>query len=703
MAGMQGYGKAFANSVYPMIRNFGRMMVLKDPELHFSRQKFEKFHQKAFTGETMKPLIGALDKVVRYGTQDALSLAGPMEFAFNQAGKLMRTFQNVYGTFDEFNKQVASNFEKHYQAQLQVDQAGLGHVESKAMMDDLLAHPPAEIRAMAEQFADMVAFTERLEKSEGFRVFVDNYPALRVIFPFIRSQASMFNSFLANTPVGPLITPSANAMWKKGGAQKQIALAQASLGWMVLLSVWEGWSAGRITGDPLRSMPNDELKRLRQPNSILAKGDSWVVQAMNNLPSDKSISGKVIHVDDADTATVQDANGTLHEIRFKNVNADEKNQLLGPAATQKLKDMVLGKNVTVEWKTKGHFGRIIGNVIHDGKSINKAIIDEAEGAHFKPDPGKYVSYAPFEPFSTHISLLVNMFETVQRIDDPENTRNILQILAEDVGSNLLNRQYFNGVFQIIDAMNTGGDKIIENLGSALIPRIAKDVSDTFAGKRRDLTTFDPETTPTHLWFKRMYAQLAALDPRYRQDIPQFDGYGIEEGVRAPTTIGSFWNTPRVKAQAARNDSTVFQEFLMNSFHRGQFTAEISFGGATVKLNAEQFVEYQRNMSEAKMTSIYGQEQEFMVAMRDLVVSKAYQDAESNIGPKGERYFMLQGVYDSYKQRAGLLVLDNHEELIVKLEEDIELQRAALEKDQLPLNLPRDIKVLLGSQFAGGSP
>lgn len=299
---------------------------------------------------------------------------------------------------------------------------------------------------------------------------------------------------------------------------------------------------------------------------------------MNNLPSDKSIAGKVIHVDDADTATVQDANGTLHEIRFKNVNADEKNQRLGPAATAKLKNMILGKNVTVEWKTKGHFGRIIGNVIHDGKSINKAIIDEAEGARFKPDAGKYISYSALEPFATNISLIVNTLEAVQRIDDPENTRHLLQILAEDVGSNLLNRQYFNGVFQIIDAMNTGGDDIVENLADALIPKIAKDISNTFAGRKRDLKTFDPNLAPTHLWFKQRYAQIAALDPRYREDIPQFDGYGIEAGVRPPVTIGSFWNVPRVRSADARNDSSVFQEFLMNGFHRGQFEPKISFGG-----------------------------------------------------------------------------------------------------------------------------
>ena len=699
MAGMQGYGKAFANSVYPMIRNLARIGILKDPELHFSRQKFEKFHQKALTGEVMRPLIESLDKAVRYGTQDAISLAGPMEFAFNALGNIMRSFQNVYGTFDEFNKQVASNFEKHYQAQLHVDRAGLGPIESKEMMEELLRKTPKEITEMSEQFADMVAFTEKLEKSEGFRVWVDNYPGLRVIFPFIRSQASMFDSFLANSPVAPLFSPKFKSMYEAGGAQRQIAIAQTALGWMVLQQVWSGWSAGRITGDSGRGLPLDELRRVgHQSNSILASGDSWVVRTMNNLPSDKSIAGKVIHVDDADTATVQDANGTLHEIRFKNVNADEKNQRLGPAATAKLKNMILGKNVTVEWKTKGHFGRIIGNVIHDGKSINKAIIDEAEGARFKPDAGKYISYSALEPFATNISLIVNTLEAVQRIDDPENTRHLLQILAEDVGSNLLNRQYFNGVFQIIDAMNTGGDDIVENLADALIPKIAKDISNTFAGRKRDLKTFDPNLAPTHLWFKQRYAQIAALDPRYREDIPQFDGYGIEAGVRPPVTIGSFWNVPRVRSADARNDSSVFQEFLMNGFHRGQFEPKISFGGGTVDLNAEQFVEYQRNMQKATATSIDGQEQEFMIAMRDLVLSKAYQDADNKIGPDGQRYAMLKGVYDFYKQRAGLLVLDKHEDLIVKLEEDIQNQKDALENDKLPMNLPNDIKVLLESQL-----
>ena len=88
----------------------------------------------------------------------------------------------------------------------------------------------------------------------------------------------------------------------------------------------------------------------------------------------------------------------------------------------------------------------------------------------------------------------------------------------------------------------------------------------------------------------------------------------------------------------------------------------------------------------------------MIAMRDLVLSKAYQDADNKIGPDGQRYAMLKGVYDFYKQRAGLLVLDKHEDLIVKLEEDIQNQKDALENDKLPMNLPNDIKVLLESQL-----
>lgn len=38
-------------------------------------------------------------------------------------------------------------------------------------------------------------------------------------------------------------------MYEAGGAQRQIAIAQTALGWMVLQQVWSGWSAGRITGD----------------------------------------------------------------------------------------------------------------------------------------------------------------------------------------------------------------------------------------------------------------------------------------------------------------------------------------------------------------------------------------------------------------------------------------------------------------------
>lgn len=699
MAGMQGYGKAFANSLFPLVRNMAKTMALKDPDVSFSSQKFEKYFQKSITGEVMRPLISAVDKGVRFATQDAFSMQSPMEYAVDFAGKLVRMFQNAHATADEFNKQVASNFEKYYRAQIRVDAAGLDRAESKEMFAELIKNTPADIRAMSTQFAEMVTFTGKLEKSESFRAFVDSYPALRMIFPFVRSGAGMLDSFVANTPVGPFISPEAKAMWDKGGADREVALGQAMLGLMTVWQVYEMWGAGKINGDPGRDAPRAEMGRVgRIPNSVLVGKDSWVSKMLDSpFATDKSISGRVIHVDDGDTATVQDANGTLHEIRFQNVDADEKNQRLGPNATAKLKHMVLGKNVTVEWRTKGHFGRIIGNVIRDGKSINKAIIEEAEGVKFKPDHGNYVSHETLGPLSTHISMIVNTLEAFQRVGDPENTRNIMQILAEDVGSNLLDRQYFSGMFTLIDAANSGADDVVGRVTKALIPRIASQAVNTTAGVKRDLNTFDPELTPTALWRKQFMAQLEALDPRYRQDIPQFDGYGNEAGTRVPASIGSYWNWPKTRPHHVRNDASVYDQYLANGFHKGQLTPSITYKKATVELNAEQFVDYQRNLGSAKLPVLGGSPQELTVAMRDLIVSEAYQDADTTYGPKGIKHQMLESVYSAFKAHAALLTLDKYPELQEGLEADIAEQVKALETDNVPQNLPNDIKKLLESQ------
>jgi len=60
-------------------------------------------------------------------------------------------------------------------------------------------------------------------------------------------------------------------------------------------------------------------------------------------------------------------------VRLANVNAPEKNQRGGTAATNALKSLIKGKEVTVDTKARDVYGRTVANVKVGAKSVNRAM------------------------------------------------------------------------------------------------------------------------------------------------------------------------------------------------------------------------------------------------------------------------------------------------------------------------------------------
>ncbi|MEL4177628.1 thermonuclease family protein [Roseateles sp. PN1] len=78
---------------------------------------------------------------------------------------------------------------------------------------------------------------------------------------------------------------------------------------------------------------------------------------------DKQLDGRVVGVADGDTITVLDQTTQPHKIRLAGIDAPEKHQAFGQRAKQNLSDLVYGKNVSVVWRKKDRYGRIIGKVM----------------------------------------------------------------------------------------------------------------------------------------------------------------------------------------------------------------------------------------------------------------------------------------------------------------------------------------------------
>lgn len=76
----------------------------------------------------------------------------------------------------------------------------------------------------------------------------------------------------------------------------------------------------------------------------------------------RTIEGKVIKVADGDTITVIDSNKEQHRIRLAGIDAPEKGQPFGNASRKKLRELVAGKDVLVEFEKYDRYGRIVGKV-----------------------------------------------------------------------------------------------------------------------------------------------------------------------------------------------------------------------------------------------------------------------------------------------------------------------------------------------------
>ena len=83
--------------------------------------------------------------------------------------------------------------------------------------------------------------------------------------------------------------------------------------------------------------------------------------------------GKVVGVSDGDTITVMHA-GKGEKIRLYGVDCPEKHQDFGQKAKQFTSNMVYGKTVDVEPVSTDRYGRTVGLVSVNGKSINEELL-----------------------------------------------------------------------------------------------------------------------------------------------------------------------------------------------------------------------------------------------------------------------------------------------------------------------------------------
>lgn len=76
-----------------------------------------------------------------------------------------------------------------------------------------------------------------------------------------------------------------------------------------------------------------------------------------------SLAGRVIAILDGATLTVLDKARARHTIRLVAVDAPEARQPFAREARLHLSGLLSGKEITVEWRTRDRYGRIVGKVM----------------------------------------------------------------------------------------------------------------------------------------------------------------------------------------------------------------------------------------------------------------------------------------------------------------------------------------------------
>ena len=86
----------------------------------------------------------------------------------------------------------------------------------------------------------------------------------------------------------------------------------------------------------------------------------------------RELHAHVERVLDGDTLVL----GTGQRVRLLGIDCPEKKQPHGIAAKDALARRVLGKAVTVEWRKRDRYGRIIGKILSAGKDVNLGLVEE---------------------------------------------------------------------------------------------------------------------------------------------------------------------------------------------------------------------------------------------------------------------------------------------------------------------------------------
>lgn len=95
------------------------------------------------------------------------------------------------------------------------------------------------------------------------------------------------------------------------------------------------------------------------------------------------LTGKVVGITDGDTIAILSPQNEQHKIRVAAVDAPEKAQPFSQRAKQKMSDLVFGRKVSVEWRKRDRYRRIVGKVTVADQDAGLALVTAGLAWHYK--------------------------------------------------------------------------------------------------------------------------------------------------------------------------------------------------------------------------------------------------------------------------------------------------------------------------------
>ena len=71
-----------------------------------------------------------------------------------------------------------------------------------------------------------------------------------------------------------------------------------------------------------------------------------------------------------------------HRIRLLGIDAPESNQAFGQKSKQYLSSLIFNKNVSITYKEKDQYGRILGTIFYENENINLKMVQAGLAWHY---------------------------------------------------------------------------------------------------------------------------------------------------------------------------------------------------------------------------------------------------------------------------------------------------------------------------------